>query len=231
MAVTFGTRDSRSQEKSQCQAQSTPASATLEDLSKYPVVDYDAVESFTAPELEQRVIKNKRYDTSLGVLKNPPFKATGVGGSDVEPLSPAIPFSESGLIVIGEVLNSKALLSNEKKGIYSEYSLKLQTILKEDKQKKLQTGETITIDRAGGVVRYPSGQKILYLLDWHNLPESGRRYVFFLNNDNDQNPNYKILTGYELEGGKVKALDNHENFREFNGVNEKDFIKLILSKK
>jgi hypothetical protein len=162
------------------------------------------------------------------VLKYAPPEITEVGGSDVESVPPAIPFAESRLIVIGEILDSKALLSNEKKGIYSEYSLKIQTILKKDKDKKLQKSETITIDRAGGVVRYPSGQKILYLLDWQQLPSSGNRYLFFLAKEESDNPNYKIITGYQLADKKVIALDNLAIFREFNGKNEGEFIKLIF---
>ncbi len=231
MAITFGTFDSSGQENCKSQTATTPTSASpFGDLSKYPTVDYDAPEVATAPEHEKRVIKNNRYDVVIPVLKYAPPEITEVGGSDVESVPPAIPSTESRLIVIGEILDSKALLSNEKKGIYSEYSLKIHTILKNDKDKKLQKNEIITIDRVGGVVRYPSGQKILYLLDWHNLPELGGRYIFFLDNDDDQNPNYQILTGYKLEGGKVKALDNHPNFTEFNGKNETDFIKLVLSK-
>lgn len=232
IAVTLGTLDSRSQEKNKDQTRPTPTPGSpFGDLSKYPIVDYDAPEHAKAAEREERKIKNKRYDVSLAVVKNPPPEADASLGYDVEPLSSAIPFAESRLIVIGEILNLKALLSNEKKGIYSEYLVAVQRILKEGKQKKTQTGEVITIDRAGGIVRYPSGQKMLYLLDWQDLPEPAGRYIFFLNNDDAKNPNYKILTGYKLESGKVKALDNHAAFRKFNGMSETDFINLVLSKK
>ena len=77
---------------------------------------------------------------------------------------------------------------------------------------------------------YPNGQKILYLIDWQDLPEPAGRYVFFLSKDDDKNPNYKILTAYQLKDDKVTALDNHPDFREFNGMSKTDFIKLVLSK-
>jgi hypothetical protein len=231
ITISLGTPDSYSQQSSAKHSSPTPKpESPFGDLSKYPVADYNAPEPTNAAEREERKIKNKRYDVSLPVLKNPPPEATAVGGSDVESIPSAIPFTESGLIIIGKILNSKALLSSDKKGIYSEYCVQIQTILKQDKQKKLQTDEIITIDRAGGVVQYPNAQKILYLLDWQDLSEVNGRYVIFLNNDNDQNPNYKLLTAYQLKNGKVTALDNHDDFREFNRMSETDFIKLVLSK-
>lgn len=232
LAITFGTTGSYSQQSSTAQLPTpTPENNSHADLTKYAVVDYDALEPTNAAEREERKLKNKRYDVSLPVVKNPPPEATMVGGSDVEPVPPALPFAASKLIVIGKILNSKAFLSNEKKGIYSEYSVQIETILKESKRKKLQTGENISVDRAGGRVRYANSQEILYLLDWQDLPEVNGRYLFFLSNDDDQNPNYKILTAYRLKNGKVTALDNHDDFREFNGKSETDFIKLILSRK
>jgi hypothetical protein len=230
IAITFGTRDSRSQEKIR-QAQSTPTPANpFGDFSKFPTVDYDAVESLTAPELEQRRIKNKRYQATLDVMQNPRPDGIAIITSDGEPLPPAIPFAESRLIVIGDILSSTARLTDGKKEIYSEYSVRIKTILKKDKQREPPLNDIITVDRAGGAVLYPSGQKILYRNDWHKFPEVGGQYVFFLNNDDDQNPNYKILTAYRLNNGKIIALDNHPNFKEFDGTSEKDFMDLILRK-
>lgn len=231
IGATLGTPDSYSQQNSTKQSSTpTPDNSSNQDLSKYAVVDYDTPLPENVAEREERRIKNKRYDKNLLVMKNPDPRYTASIFSDVEPVPPAIPFSESKLIIIGEILNSKALLSNEKKGIYSEYCVRIQTIFKQDKWKKHQTDEIITMDRAGGRVRYPNAQEILYSLDWQDLPEVNGRYVIFLNNDDEQNPNYKILTAYQLKNGKVKALDNHDDFREFNGISETDFIKLVSSK-
>jgi hypothetical protein len=230
MAIAFGTFDSSGQEICKNQAEPTPTTASpFGDLSKYPTVDYDAPEIITAPEREMRTIKNRRYDAVLDVLKNPIPDTTAEIASDVEPEPLAIPISESKLIVTGEITNAKAFLSNERKGVYSEYDFRIQTILKADKQ-KLRSGENIGIDRAGGVVRYPSGQKVLYLIDWQQLPSSGNRYLFFLAKEESDNPNYKIITGYQLADKKVIALDNLAIFREFNGKNEGEFIKLVTSK-
>jgi hypothetical protein len=224
IAVSFGTISSYSQKETPKEQDKNP----FGDLSKYPIAEYDAPEPANAAEREERQIKNKRYDKKLLVMKNPGPEDIASIVSDAEPVPPAIPFAESSLIIIGKIQNSKASLSNDKSGVYSEYSVRIQTILKDD---KLRTGETITFDRTGGVVQYPNGQKMLYLNDWQSLPEVNGRYVIFLTKDDDQNPNYCILTAYQLKDGKVTALDNHPDFREFSGMSETDFIKLVLSKK
>ncbi len=233
MAITFGTFDSSGQENCKSQTEPTPPPASpFGDLSKYPTVDYDAPEVATAPEHEERLIKNKRYDRSFPVVNNPYPDDIAVGGIDEdEPIPPTIPFAESKLVVIGEIVGSKAVLSKEKKAIYSEYSLRIQTILKADKEKKLKAGKTIIMDREGGVVRYPSGQKILYFVEFQGSPEVSGRYLFFLTNDVAENSNYKIITAYQLKNGVATALDTYPDFREFKEKNEADFIKLVLSKK
>lgn len=231
LVITVGTLDSYSQQSPTKQSSTpTPDNNGNQDLSKYAVVDYDAPLPENLAEREERIIKNKRYDKSLLVARKPHPETRTRIASDAEPVPASIPFAESSLIVIGEILSSKALLSNDKSGVYSEYSVYVQTILKEDKQKKLQKDEAISMDRTGGVVRYPNGQTVLYMNDWQDLPEVNSRYVFFLTCDDDQNLNYKILTAYQLKNGKVTALDNHPDFREFNGKSETDFIKLVLSK-
>lgn len=229
IAVTLGTSDGQTQEKNQPEPTPTPENP-YGDLSKYAIADYNTPLPENAVEREKRAIKNKRYDKRLLVLGNPLAGADASFVSDAEPIPPAIPFVESKLIVIGKILSSAALLSNDKSGVYSEYVVEVETILKRDKGEG-QKKETITVDRMGGIVRYPNGQTMLYLNDWQDLPELGGRYLFFLNNDLDENTNYKILTAYQLKNGKVLALDKHPDFHQLNGITEKEFISLVEGKK
>lgn len=207
----------------------TPPSITsIPDHIKYPTIDYDAPpEHLTAAEIEERKIKSKRYDVSLTVMPNPPHYADGLTGYDVEPDPRAIPVAESCLVMVGTVTGARAFLSNEKKGIYTEYAVNIERILKADRERKLMPGDVVTADRAGGVVRYSTGQKILYELAGLNFPATNGRYVFFLSNDDPKNPNYKIVTGYRLADGKVTALDQINGHMKFNGTPEAEFLKLI----
>jgi len=228
IAVSFGTTSSYSQKETPKETPKEQNKSPLGDLSKYPIAEYDAPESTDVAEREARKIKNKRYDKKPMVLMNPASDDILVMGSHPEVRPPAIPFSASTLVVTGEIINSQASLSNDKEAVYSEYSVKLQTILKPDKNKELTTGESITVDRTGGLVQYPNGQKILYLIQAYNLPEVNARYVFFLTRNDDTNPNYNILTAYQLKNGSVTALDSEPGFRKFNGMKETEFINLVL---
>jgi len=231
IAVSFGTMSSHSQQDTSKKQDNKQDNTGYRDLSKYAVADYDAPEPDNAIEREKRNLKNKRYDKQLLVTKKPHPETIRSEASDAEPIPPAIPSAESSLIIIGEIINSKASLSNDKTGVYSEYSVRVETVLKGDKKKSLQTGATVTMDRTGGYVQYPNGQRVLFLNDWQDLPELNGRYVLFLNDDNDQNPNYRLLTAYRLSNGKVRALDQHSRFHEFNGTSETDFIDRVLNNK
>lgn len=225
IAITFGSISSYSQrETSKEQNQNT-----LEDLSNIPVVDYNALNLTNTAESEERRIKNKRYDESLYVFKNPNPLYNYSIASHAE-ISSIIPYAEIKLIIIGKTMTANAFLSNEKKGVYSEFSVNIETILKKDDQRDLKTGETITMDRAGGIVRYPAGNKMLYMNGWQRMPKVNQRYLLFLDKDDEQNPNYKLITGYTLENGKVTSLDQSNIFGKYDGMSEKEFINLIVGK-
>lgn len=231
LAITFGVDNKGGHEIYAKSVEPTPAVTNpFGDVSKYPSVDYDSVETGTAAEIEERKIKNKRYDENLEVTKNPYPDDTASITFDGEQLPSALPNSESKLIILGEVLSVKALLSNGKKGVYTEYSIRVERVLKNTSSNKVKAGQTIVVDRAGGVVRYPNGQKILYMHIWHGFLEVGGRYTIFLTTDYDENQNYKILTGYQFKNGSVVALDKSAIFQEHSGKSEKTFLDLIADK-
>lgn len=228
ISSSFGTMSSYSQnENSKEQTKNS-----FEELTKnIPVVDYNAPNLTDGVERELRVIKNNRYDLILDVIKKPNPEYDFAISSDAEPIPPIIPFTESKLVIIGRILSANAFLSNEKKGIYSEFSVNIETVLKKDEKKNLKSGGTIAMDRAGGVVRYANGQKMMYMNDWQKMPETDQRYLLFLDKDDEQNPNYKLITGYKLENGKVTALDSPNIFGKHDGMSEKEFINLVVDKR
>lgn len=231
IAVSFGTLSSHSQQKSinQSQPTPTPGSTGFEDLTKYAVADYDAPASNNAAEREERKTKSKRYDNQDFVVKNPNPKTGMAKLFDAVTPPVALPVAESNLIIIGEIINASAYLSNDKRNVYSEYNVRVNEILKEDSSNKIFSGNCISMDRRGGYVRYPNGQKVLYLIDEQNLPGVGSRYVLFLISDK-QSPNYEILTGYELKENKIIPLDTVIGFDSFTGINELNFIKAVRDK-
>jgi len=219
IAISFGSRQSYSQKES-VKAKSS------EDLSKYAVADYDAPESSNAAEREERKQKNSRYDNQKWVIKKPHPEDSGVGLFDEIPPPPLIPDVESDLVIVGEIINVSAHLSNDKRGVYSEFTIKVKQILKNDLSKKVEQGGQVTADRAGGFVRYPNGQKVLYMPSTRALPMSGEEYLFFLKNDK-KGPNYEIITGYELKENDIKPLDTGRDFDEFKKLGGLNFINTV----
>lgn len=198
----------------------------LEYESQFPVSDYDAPEPENLEVREKRKEKNKRYDNQLFVRKDPHPGTSETSRTDRIQLPPAMPTLESKIIVVGEILNTQAQLSNDKRGIYSEFIIRVDEVLKNNDSDKIIQGSSITADRPGGSVRYPNGQKEIYSFSEIGLPRIAKRYIMFLTKP-DETPNYYILTGYELKEGKVVPLDNGLGFLKFKGMNETDFMKTI----
>jgi hypothetical protein len=224
LSVSLGTMSSHSQQNSP----GKPVTNPTPDFGKYPVADLSAPEPSSLAERAERSLKNKRYDRHAMVLQNPGPDDTLVVISDAEPEPAAIPSETSRLVIIGSILSSNAFVSNDKSGVYSEYSLYIQSVLKNDKAKERHPGETIIVDRSGGYVKYPKGQKILYINDWQDLPELNGRYLIFLDKEgSEQNPNYKIITAYQFKDNQVLPLDRTSRFAEFKGMAESTFVKRV----
>lgn len=221
MTVLFGTMTDYSQKD----VSKEPDNKGSRDLSRFLVVDYNAPESKNAVEREERKQKNKRYDNRDWVSKNPHPETTGRSCDDCISPPPAIPVNESNLVIIGEIISAGAFLSNDKKGIYTEYEIRIDETLKVENSNKIALKDSINADRAGGSVRYSSGRKVFYQMSEQQLPRVGSRYLLFLNNS-DQSPNYNILVAYELINGKVYPLDDGQP-RNLKETDETEFVKKV----
>ncbi len=199
------------------------------DLSRYPVVDFNAAISGTSAEREARTQKNKHYDGQDWVLSKPYPEGSGVILTTEEPPPPAVPVNESDLVLTGKILDAKTFLSNDKKGIYTEFTVEVFEVLKSDKDKTVRQGQLVSVDREGGYVRYSSGQQIIYRITGKGLPRVGETEILFLTTD-VSGLNYQILTGYELTGKTFTFLDNpdhvqvpdsNQNFELLRSIREK----------
>jgi hypothetical protein len=108
---------------------------------------------------------------------------------------PALPVAQSEYIVLGKVTAAEAHLSENKKNVYSEFKVSVENVLK-TASSSIIAGTEITVDRIGGVVKYPNGRSVLYRLADTNMPAIGERYLLFLTSNNQQD--ISILTAYEV---------------------------------
>ncbi|MFZ0064292.1 MAG: hypothetical protein WAL47_19845 [Pyrinomonadaceae bacterium] len=117
----------------------------------------------------------------------------------------ALPFPQSDVVIIGGVTDAKAHLSNDKTGIYSEFSVQVEEVISNAAQAPVNAGNMLALERFGGAVRFPSGVIQKYETIGQGMPSAGQRYLFFLKHIDEAN--YKIVTGYQLDGQVVSPLD------------------------
>lgn len=195
--------------------------------SRFPSVDFEAPEPDEPGERAKRKLKNGRYDkTGFAIADDSPRIGEESVITDWEVHVKAIPTAQSDSVVVGEVLSAEAHLSNNKAGVYTEFTVRVIEAMKVGSSRPTAPAGLIEVDRLGGFVRYRNGHKRLYNVEGQNMPEVGRRYVLFLTAD-EKSPNYRLLTGYELRGGRVAPLDDSRSMNAYEGVDETTFLNTV----
>jgi hypothetical protein len=189
----------RSDARTAEQTNARPTAKELDDAAT-PVVDLNSA----AADNETRQGKNRRHNNGgLEVAEAP------VGNAEItvssESSIPDFPFGMSDMVVEGTVTDSNAFISEDKTGVYSEYTITVSDVVKPSASNPVSKHDTITAERFGGRVRYPSGQIVRYKASGHGSPLKNAKYVFFLKKVDGGS--YLILTAYELRGNKAFALD------------------------
>ena len=190
------------------------------DLSKFGLVNYEHSQIPTV----EREIRNKRYDGQEWVYKvmnNP--EAAGVGRIQDVPEMPLFPLPKGTLVVIGEVIQADAYLSNDKEGVYTEFRINVKEVLSNLRGKNQKV---VVADRAGGVVVYPNGQRVTYLDRQSFLPELGSTYLFFLTRP-DQSPKYSILGSFDITKDSVRPMETFLRSDEIRWKDRSEFLTKI----
>lgn len=184
---------------------------------RFPTAAYE--EPDLADPRKDKALKEKKIrknDYKL-VARNPPsWQAERVvineGGIDF----PALPVAQSTLIVLGKVTAAEAHVSENKKNVYSEFTVLVEKVLKSSSSLSVE-GSEITVDRVGGFVKYPNGHTVLYRISGTNMPLAGERYLLFLTSSKSD---ISILTAYELGLKGVTPLDDSSQFEQYRGLTE-----------
>lgn len=189
----------------------------------FPVVFYEKQSDGDGLVSMRRKEKNKRYDKAGLVSKKPNSQDNEVAVYyEGSALFEALPIIASNIILIGDVLEAHAYLSSDRTNVYSEFTINIVEILKNAHAVPVYTEQKLVVERVGGIVQYPDGQKVLYRIMEQGMPITGRRYLFFLN-PVEQSQDYRILTGYELDG-TVTPLDSAKQFDKYRGYPSRRFL-------
>jgi lipopolysaccharide export LptBFGC system permease protein LptF len=195
------------------------------DDAATPIVDYDNPNA--EPASSARFAKNARYDgRRFGAIPSSFQSAESITFWE---FPSDLPIAESDLIVEGKVTDSAAYLSNDKGIVYSEFTFRVSDIVKADANITVNKNDSIVTERIGGRVKYPDGRMTRVTALGQGSPMKGKKYLLFLTKV--ERENYRILTGYELQGNKVFALDGSQLTRRpqaewvFGKHNGKDYRK------
>lgn len=195
--------------------------------SQFPIVDYVTPEPVDPKKRAKRKAVGRKYDKAdipVSEHRDTIF-STEHWAAGLSPL----PVERSEVIVIGEVTDAQAFLSTDKTAVYSEFTVHIGEMLKNDSSSPLSVGETLVAERSGGRVRFPSGHITLSTIIGQGMPLAGRRHLLFLTRP-AQEENYHLLTGYELRDGYVLPLDYSDGnskhpLAKYKGADEKSFLK------
>lgn len=171
----------------------------------------------------KRQTKNGRYDKKA-VVSTTPSKGLTWFGNDWDVGLTGIPVEQSDAVVVGEVLSGNAYLSKDKGAVYSEFTVRVGEVIKSGGE--LASGDSITADRFGGVVKYGPEHSTLYRVVGQDLPRPGRQYILFLKRAGEDQ-DYSIILGYELRADKVVLLDEIPVTAPYKDMAVSSFLKAI----
>lgn len=194
----------------------------------FPTVDYNEPDLPDTAENRPKSEKQKRFN-ELGnwVSANPQsYIAENLAISEGYFSFPPLPVAKSDVVLIGFVGEAKAHLSENKKNVFSEFKVVVETAFKASNP-EVKQGSVVTVNRMGGFVKYPNGQGILYRRSGLYMPKIGTRYLFFLNLLNKHD--YGILTAYELTEAGVIPLDMATEVFVLEGRSETEIVRELRS--
>lgn len=204
---------------------------------RWPIIDYDFPESTDPEERQRRKAKNARYNKQHLVSTPSPVSESGEMNlvNDWEVGFPALPAERSSVVLIGEISNARAHLSEDKSGIYSEFTVRIERVLKNETVSPIAPGSSVSVERTGGRIRLASGHIHQYGVAHQGMPRVGGRYLLFLSGEEESG--FHILTGYELREGRVTPLDGVDpadgsklpQFAAHEGGHEAEFLTRVES--
>jgi hypothetical protein len=148
-----------------------PQKAEADD-SHWPIADYDAPEPSDAKTKTVRKNGGKRYD-NWNVIDGASERPGVTIMSEIE--YPALPVADSDVVLIGEVTERRAYLSNDRRGVYSEFTTRVCEVLKKDLQVPINPEDFVAVERPGGRVRYLSGRVSKVKFQGWGMPRQGQK--------------------------------------------------------
>lgn len=175
-----------------------------------------------------RVKKNKRFNINSKLPYSLEEQKDGeYSGTLLESEPPPLPIT-SDLIIVGSIQRRQPYLSENITKIYTELSVHIEEILKNNDSYPVYTFEPLIVHREGGAIRMPNGRVFRYLVSDLGIPDVGKRYVLFLKHE--AAGDYKIVSGYELTNKTIIPLETFGDRDFLLDLTEPQFLELLRQK-
>jgi len=197
----------------------------VEKTTQFPIVDFAVADS--EADSDERKAKGIYFDRARygKIVEDLGIKYITYAESWVESL-PAIPVKRSDIILTGNVSGSRAFLSKNKTNIYSEFSVKVDSLVRTDNGIAITPEQIIAVNRMGGRVRFASGHIQNYCLSGAGALEIGKKYILFLKRD-DSMRGFLLLTAFKIENEKIFPIDDTLGVDAYKDVTYSEFLKEI----
>jgi hypothetical protein len=174
-----------------------------------------------------RTKKNKRFNKNRTPLEG--HRDDEFSGIFLEsPPPPPLPVT-SDLIVVGSIQRRQPYLSDNVTVVYTEFTLDITEILKNNASSPVDAFEPLIVNREGGAISMPSGRIFRYLVaPLGSMPEVGKRYVLFLQHETERD--YNLVCGYELTEKTIIPLEDFSDRDSLLGLTEAQFLELLKRK-
>ena len=182
-----------------------------------------------AEKKEARVKKNKRFNinSKLPYSLEEHQKDGEYSGLLLETEPPPLPLT-SDLIIVGSIQRRQPYLSGNITVVYTELTVHIEEILKNNATSPVYSFEPLIVDREGGAIRMPNGRIFRYLVSHLGIPEAGKRYVLFLQHEAEKD--YKLVVGYELTDKTIIPLETFGDRESLLNLTEAQFLSLLKQK-
>jgi hypothetical protein len=199
----------------------------LGDSEKRPVES--AVQASGRAALE-RLMGGPDFDGFFGTIEDPGLTFNGKEEDTAVTILDNIgeeAFPDAHCVIVGVVTDAAAFLSPNRKYVYSEFRVRVETVLKRDQTQPVNPGDSVVTNRTGGSLRFPSGHIRDFVIHGDGFPAVGGRYLFFLSQGEGMVGRYFLSVGYQLKDGTVFGLDDNGPYAGHNGMIEEAFLKEV----
>src|SRR5436309_4654336 len=124
-----------------------PQQAEEIDASRFPVADSTTVLPADPSERAKREAISRKYNSRHVSPQITESTDKVFLSLDWDVGLPALPVGKSSSVIIGEITKAEAHMSEDKTAIYSEFAVRIESILKNDTKSSLTVGSLVSVER------------------------------------------------------------------------------------